>query len=151
MEEEKVTLSSVRERLQSFIDSRGITDREFCRRIGVSPAYVTSMRKSVSPAVMERISSVYPMLNPEWLLAGSGEMLLNVPKEELRKPGELLPSEKLDVILEEIRNEKARLQEANYNLIEIVKKQQETITELSLELKKANARTVEDATCAAVG
>ncbi len=151
MEEEKVTLSSVRERLQSFIDSRGITDREFCRRIGVSPAYVTSMRKSVSPAVMERISSVYPMLNPEWLLAGSGEMLLNVQKEELRKPGELLPSEKLDVILEEIRNEKARLQEANYNLIEIVKKQQETITELSLELKKANARTVEDATCAAVG
>ena len=91
------------------------------------------------------------MLNPEWLLAGSGEMLLNVQKEELRKPGELLPSEKLDVILEEIRNEKARLQEANYNLIEIVKKQQETITELSLELKKANARTVEDATCAAVG
>lgn len=151
MEEEKVTLSSVRERLQSFIDSRGITDREFCRRIGVSPAYVTSMRKSVSPAVMERISSVYPMLNPEWLLAGNGEMLLNVQKEELRKPGELLPSEKLDVILEEIRNEKARLQEANYNLIEIVKKQQETITELSLELKKANARTVEDATCAAVG
>jgi len=151
MEEEKVTLSSVRERLQSFIDSRGITDREFCRRIGVSPAYVTSMRKSVSPAVMEKISSVYPMLNPEWLLAGNGEMLLNAQKEEIRKPGELLPSEKLDVILEEIRKEKARLQEANYNLIEIVKKQQETITELSLELKKANARTVEDATCAAVG
>ena len=151
MEENKEQLTTVRERLQSFIDSRGITDREFCRRIGVSPAYVTSMRKSVSPSVMERISKVYPTLNPEWLLAGIGEMLISSPAPAVGKPGELLPSEKLDAILEEIKNEKARLQEANYSLIEIVKQQQETIAELTKEIKKANARTVDDAGCAAVG
>lgn len=156
MELEKRTLTTVKGRLQTFIDSRGITDREFCRRIGVSPAYVTSMRKSVSPNVMDKIKDAYPMLNPLWLLAGSGKMLL-YSDETINQPSSaavgdgLLPSEKLDLILEEMRNERKRLIATNEALAKTVERQNETIAELNREIKKINARTEGDATCAAVG
>ena len=152
MELEKETPGTVRERLQAFVKSRGITDAEFCRRVGVSPAYVTSMRKSVSPAVMNKISKVFPMLNPQWLLAGTGDMLLYSDKYTAPPPpGGMLPSEMLSELLKETRNEKARLLAMNEKLTEVVQSQQETIAELTREMKKVNARTVEDATCAAAG
>lgn len=94
----------------------------------------------------------YPELNPLWLLMGRGEMLKN-DKEETpgNQQGGLLPSEMLAELLVEARTEKARLLSANEKLTEVVQSQQEVIAELTQEIKKANARTVEDATCAAVG
>ena len=149
MEELKQSLTSVQQRLRYFISTLGITDREFCKRVGLSPAYVSSMRKSVSPSVMSKISELYPSLNPQWLLAGFGEMLLKEDKED--EKGVLLPSEMLEELLVEARTEKARLLANNEKLTAIIESQQETLAELTRELKKANARKEGSAGCAAVG
>lgn len=149
MEELKQSLTNVQQRLRYFISTLGITDREFCKRVGLSPAYVSSMRKSVSPSVMSKISELYPSLNPQWLLAGFGEMLLKEDKED--EKGVLLPSEMLEELLVEARTEKARLLANNEKLTAIIESQQETLAELTRELKKANARKEGSAGCAAVG
>ena len=149
MEELKQSLTNVQQRLRYFISTLGITDREFCKRVGLSPAYVSSMRKSVSPSVMSKISELYPSLNPQWLLAGFGEMLLKEDKED--EKGVLLPSEMLEELLVEARTEKARSLANNEKLTAIIESQQETLAELTRELKKANARKEGSAGCAAVG
>lgn len=149
MEELKQSLTNVQQRLRYFISTLGITEREFCKRVGLSPAYVSSMRKSVSPSVMSKISELYPSLNPQWLLAGFGEMLLKEDRED--EKGVLLPSEMLEELLVEARTEKARLLANNEKLTAIIESQQETLAELTRELKKANARKEGSAGCAAVG
>ncbi len=151
MDELKQNLTTVQQRLRYFISTLGITDREFCKRVGLSPAYVSSMRKSVSPSVMSKISELYPLLNPQWLLAGIGEMQLEKREENVWQSQSLLPSQMLERLLEDARNEKARLMAANERLTSIIESQQETLAELTRELKKAAAQHGDDATCAAVG
>ncbi len=152
MEEKELrkTTNPVKLRLKEFIASQGISEREFCRKIGVSSAYVESIKQSISPKVMQTISIQYPDLNPLWLLLGKGEM--NKAEEEpAPQPGGVLPSEMLAELLVEARTEKAWLRSENERLTGIVESQQRTIEELTNELKKVSARTVDDATCAAAG
>lgn len=67
--------TTVKQRLLDFIYYLRITQTEFCNRLGVSSAYVTSIRKSIAPEKLSAISAQYPELNIEWLLTGKGEML----------------------------------------------------------------------------
>ena len=86
--------TSVKERLKQFIDTLNISEREFCRRIGVSSSYVMSIKKSIQPDKMQAISIQFPELNPLWLLLGQGEMLLPNEKkegEQRQNPGECPP------------------------------------------------------------
>ena len=132
--------TSVKERLKQFIDTLNISEREFCRRIGVSSSYVMSIKKSIQPDKMQAISIQFPELNPLWLLLGQGEMLLPNEKkegEQRQNAGELPSSE----LLEEANNEKSRL-------LSIIESQQRTIESLTDLSKKANAQTVEHAGCA---
>ena len=85
--------TSVKERLKQFIDTLNISEREFCRRIGVSSSYVMSIKKSIQPDKMQAISIHFPELNPLWLLLGQGEMLLSDGKKEgEQRAGCLLPN-----------------------------------------------------------
>lgn len=138
MEEENK--STVKQRLKDFIATQGISEREFCRKLGVSSAYVESIKKSISPKVMQTISIQYPELNPLWLLMGTGEMT----KKEEKEGSGLLPSEMLAELLAEARQERARL-------LAIVESQQRTIEGLTEEIKKVSAQAVAAAGCAAVG
>lgn len=65
----------VKERLVKYIKYKGISNSEFCRRIGVSAAFVSSMRKSIQPNKIDNIALVFPDLNTGWLLTGEGCML----------------------------------------------------------------------------
>ncbi|MBR5003788.1 MAG: hypothetical protein IKY13_09835 [Bacteroidaceae bacterium] len=67
--------TTVKQRLLDFIYYLRITQTEFCNRLGVSSAYVTSIRKSIAPEKLSKIRESYPDLNIEWLLTGEGEML----------------------------------------------------------------------------
>lgn len=136
--------TSVKERLKQFIDTLNISEREFCRRIGVSSSYVMSIKKSIQPDKMQAISIHFPELNPLWLLLGHGEMLLSDGKkegEQRQNTGGLPSSELLAKLLEEANSEKARL-------LSIIESQQRTIESLTELNKKANAQTVERAGCA---
>ena len=66
---------SVKDRLIKFLEVKKISKSEFGRRIGVSSAYITSMRQSMQPAKVQRIALEFPDLNTTWLLTGEGPML----------------------------------------------------------------------------
>lgn len=68
-------LTSVKERLTAYLDYKGVNKSEFGRRIGVSSAFISSMRKSLQPDKIASIQKEFPDLNTTWLLTGEGEML----------------------------------------------------------------------------
>lgn len=134
---------TVKERLKLFIKHLGISEREFCRRVGVGSAYIQSIRKSIMPDTLQQITIQFPQLNPIWLMMGDGEMLLPEEKPEEKAP-EVAPSEILLKLLDDAQNEKARL-------LSIIESQQRTIERLTELTKKAAVHRADDATCADVG
>ena len=79
-------MDGVKERLISYLEYAGINKSEFGRRIGVSNAFVTSIRKSIQPNKIVAINKEFPDLDTNWLLTGEGEMLKGtdqVSKEKL--------------------------------------------------------------------
>ena len=77
----KMDEDTVKQRLINFLSQERITKAEFGRRIGVSSAFITSMRKSIQPDKLKAIASEFPELNTDWLMTGKGEMLKG---EEIR-------------------------------------------------------------------
>ena len=67
-------MNNVKERLQHFLKEEGITASEFSRKMGLSPAYIASMRRSMPPQKLEKLIEVFPQINREWLLFGEGNM-----------------------------------------------------------------------------
>lgn len=74
---------SVKERIIEYLDYKKISKSEFGREIGVSSAYISSMRKSFQPDKIQSIASKYPDLDINWLLTGKGSMLKEEPKASL--------------------------------------------------------------------
>lgn len=68
-------MDTVKERLSFYLSQKGINKSEFGRRIGVSSAFITSMRKSIQPDKIAAIKQNFPDLNTDWLLTGEGVML----------------------------------------------------------------------------
>ena len=75
-----LTMSEVKERLTLFLKSKGVTNSEFSRLMGLSPGYVGSMRKSMPAEKIQQLLKIYPELNRDWLLYGEGEMIKEPPK-----------------------------------------------------------------------
>ena len=74
-----------RERIEKIKDSLGLTARQFAAEIHVQPGTISNMmagRNNPSLEVMKRIMDRYPTLNPEWLIAGRGEMWRTEPGKE---------------------------------------------------------------------
>lgn len=67
-------MSSVKERLLEFLKAERISGSEFTRKMGLSPAYLASMRKSMPEEKVERLTHLYPQINRDWLLYGEGDM-----------------------------------------------------------------------------
>ena len=65
-------------RIKQFIDAKGISIASFERSIGMSNASFGKSYKNggaIGSDKIENILSVYPDINPSWLLTGSGKML----------------------------------------------------------------------------
>ena len=136
--------SGVKERIKKFIAYLNISEREFCRTIGVGSAYIASIKRSIKADKLEAITEQYPQLNPGWLMRGEGERLLSVRPEAdaMPKSAEIAPSEMLYKLLEDAKEEKARL-------LSIIESQQRTIEMLAEQNKKAAAQPESNAGCAA--
>ncbi len=67
--------NSVKNRLIAYLKYKHLTKTAFGESIGVSNAFVTSIRRSIAPDKVQSIASNYPDLNLDWLLYGNGEML----------------------------------------------------------------------------
>lgn len=68
---------NVKSRLIEFLRSKKISKAEFTRRLGVSPTYISAMRKGIPTPKLKKIGELYPDLNRDWLLYGEGEMLID--------------------------------------------------------------------------
>lgn len=82
---------TVKERLIAYLDYKKVSKSDFGRSIGVSSAYVTSMRKSIDPEKLQSIAKNYPDLNTGWLMTGDGEMLKSAPGETYVQPRKKIP------------------------------------------------------------
>jgi len=74
-----------RERIEKVKDTLGLTARQFAAEIRVQPGTISNMmagRNNPSLEVMKRIMERYPTLNPEWLIAGRGDMWRTEPGQE---------------------------------------------------------------------
>ena len=74
-----------RERIKKVQETLGLTARQFASEIRVQPGTISNMmagRNNPSLEVMKRIMERYPTLNPEWLIAGRGEMWRTEPGKE---------------------------------------------------------------------
>lgn len=65
---------TVKDRLLRFLQAEKISNSEFSRQMGLSPAYVGAMRKSMPEEKVARLMELYPNLNRDWLLYGEGDM-----------------------------------------------------------------------------
>ena len=66
--------ATVKDRLTAYLKEKGVNKSEFGRTIGVSSAFVSAIRQSISPENLGKIAAAYPDLNIEWLLTGEGSM-----------------------------------------------------------------------------
>jgi transcriptional regulator with XRE-family HTH domain len=74
-----------RERIEKVKETLGLTARQFAAEIRVQPGTISNMmagRNNPSLEVMKRIMERYPTLNPEWLIAGRGEMWRTEPGQD---------------------------------------------------------------------
>lgn len=90
----KYDLTTVKGRLLTYLKEKRIPQTEFCKRLGVAPTYIGVIRKSIPAEKINRISTLYPDLNRDWLLYGEGEMLINEttdPHKFLKESGYIVP------------------------------------------------------------
>lgn len=66
----------VNERLKTFIASQSMSVRAFERRCGLKQGYVRNVTQNLGAEKLDGILREFPRLSREWLLYGSGDMLL---------------------------------------------------------------------------
>lgn len=69
-------LDTVKKRLLEYLKANRITQAEFGRMMGVSSAYVSTMRESLSLDMQKKVKEAFPDLNMQWLIFGEGEMIV---------------------------------------------------------------------------
>ncbi len=121
----------LKSRLQAFIKRLNISERDFCQSIGVSHSYVQNMGSKINVATRNKISTAYPSLNLDWLLTGSGRMLLD---EGLAPVG--LPEEKKAPVNAASTNNDLALR-----LLALVESQQKTLAD-NAAIMAENAATM---------
>ena len=91
---------TVKDRIQQYIDYKGISIYRLEASAELSKGYWTKT-KSISADVVMKISRLYTDISTEWLLRGEGEMLKSSsPKEEPATQSEPITPERLLSIIE---------------------------------------------------
>lgn len=102
-------MAKIKERLLDYLKISKITKQEFCEKTGISYANMVgnSLKSELGGEQITSILMNFPILNPDWLLLGKGEMLRQGGgKSEVESPNQ------------------------SPEMLEIIKKQQETINNL---------------------
>jgi len=96
---EKITMkiATTKQRILQFIDYQGISKQYFFERTGLKRGLLDAdkLDSSISDIYLAKILARYPELNPEWLLVGSGDMILSEGVAKLRAGIPLIPIDAL--------------------------------------------------------
>lgn len=68
-------METVRERLDYFIGSKKLNNRQFETVCGLSNGMVSKVKDKIRLSTLQKIAQAFPDLNTEWLRTGIGEML----------------------------------------------------------------------------
>lgn len=71
--------TTISQRALTFIAYNKMSVRSFERRCGLSNGYIKSMSNDISADKLDKILHEFPKLNRDWLMHGSGDMLLSDP------------------------------------------------------------------------
>lgn len=82
--EEGETFSTIKDRLRAFLESMHIGRKEFSKKTGVSETLLSNMGDSLRRSSLERIYRAFPMLSPEWLEYGEGEMITEKKEKKVK-------------------------------------------------------------------
>ena len=119
-----------------------MSERQFCKTIGVSPSYVNNINKSIQPDKIDSIAIHFPELNTGWILTGEGQMLRQYEENKVTSTPDFIsiPMEVWSVIKNQSESLKSKDQHIS-ELISLLK------IELS-EIKKTCVQKEDTATSA---
>ena len=82
-----MTDNELKSRVKKFLEREHITASDFAKKNGLSAAYVNSIDKNMSFAIVEKLYKINPTISLTWLLFGAGEMYRNTAEsyEALKK------------------------------------------------------------------
>lgn len=67
----------MRARLQEYIKYLGLTNRAFCRKVGIGENTLNCNKGiDLSKNTLDKIANTYPQLNINWIITGEGEMIM---------------------------------------------------------------------------
>jgi len=112
------------QRLNQYVESKGISNNEFAKKIDVSSAQMSHMLNGKNFGIdkLLKIFSVFEELNTNWLITGNGTMLKEEKVEDLSL--EVLAKERCEncnTLERLIKNQDERIKELK-DTIEILKK-----------------------------
>lgn len=73
---------SVKERIAQFADYMNISEKELLSKAGLSPAFITNMSDNIRKSSAEKFILAFPNLSQEWLLFGTGKMILDETEQK---------------------------------------------------------------------
>ncbi len=76
-------LSEIKKRLLSFIDYINSNPNDFSVKIGMSRAYIRTLKDEISTKAMRNIILNFPQLNIYWLVDGRGEMIISEERNSI--------------------------------------------------------------------
>ena len=71
-------METVRERLDYFIGSKKLNNKQFETICGLSNGMVSKVKDKIRLSTLQKIAQAFPDLNTEWLRTGEGEMLKEI-------------------------------------------------------------------------
>lgn len=84
-------IGKMNDRLRKFLDSKGISVRQFEQMIGSSDGKIAKFmatNSSLKSDTLSKIMEVFPQLSIEWLLTGEGEMLKSAARPSQAQPSD---------------------------------------------------------------
>lgn len=91
--------NNIHKRISILIDYLGISDRQFAAKIGVNQSVIGSMfQKETEPSakVLKLILAAYKNLSAEWLMRGTGNMLLSENNSFNQNVTTIMPQENIN-------------------------------------------------------
>lgn len=76
MQEEKQKISPIKQRILQFVDTLGISKRDFYAKTGISRGTLES-NTGITEDTITKVFAAFPDLNPSWLFIGRDNMLTN--------------------------------------------------------------------------
>ena len=73
---------TMRDRIRQFFEYMNLSKKDFVQKTGIAESFVGSMSENIRASSLEKIYRAFPLLNPEWLEYGEGNMLLDAPRKK---------------------------------------------------------------------